>query len=98
MQEKHKEDWFGSRAVARGEGAWDHQGNGALLELSRKSSVACLCARKRAGHAQGPSAHSKVGIARVPSAEGRRQHGAVPGHRVEQDILDTRPAELLGRQ
>ena len=73
-------------------------GQWALLELSRKSSVACLCARKRAGHAQGPSAHSKVGIARVPSAEDRHQHEAVHGRRTEQDILDTRPAELLGRQ
>lgn len=31
----------------------------------------------------------------MPSAEGRRQHGAVHGHRIEQDILDTVPAELL---
>lgn len=55
-------------------------GQWALLELSPKSLIARLCARKCAGCAHGPSAHSKVGMAKVPSAEGRRQHGAVHGH------------------
>ena len=66
--------WPGGGRRVGSSGQW------ALLELSRKSSIARLCARKWAGGAQGPSAHFKVGMAKVPSTVGRRQHGAVHGH------------------